>query len=227
MGLLTGITDPYGALEAWVYNAFLAPVALQIVREITGSPWRTWAAGTRVVDVGCGGGQLLANMARESAGIRVFGIDLSAGQVGRAAARLRRNRATGGVTQGSALCLPWADGAFHVVVSMGSLKHWPDRRAGLAECVRVLAPGGALMVLEFDRGSSDEEIGEFLARWRPPPPIRRALVARFRRRITGPSVDVGELRALVAGQPLVDVRVEHAPRLPMLSLRAVKDTRPV
>ena len=50
---------------------------------------------------------------------------------------------------GTAERLPWATVAFDLVVSTTSFDHWADQRAGLAECARVLAPSGRLVLADL------------------------------------------------------------------------------
>ena len=47
---------------------------------------------------------------------------------------------------GTAERLPWAAVTFDLVVGTTSFDHWADQRAGLAQCARVLAPGGCLVL---------------------------------------------------------------------------------
>jgi len=63
------------------------------------------------------------------------------------------------VIDGSAQALPLTDAACDTVYSFFSIKHWPDRAAGLAECLRVLRPDGLLVIAELDRAAD-------LAQWR-------------------------------------------------------------
>ena len=44
--------------------------------------------------------------------------------------------------------LPYPDETFDLVVSTTSFDHWADQRAGLAECARVLVPGGRLVLVD-------------------------------------------------------------------------------
>jgi ubiquinone/menaquinone biosynthesis C-methylase UbiE len=44
--------------------------------------------------------------------------------------------------------MPFADGAFDAVFMLGALHHMRDPALAVAECVRVLAPGGAVCILE-------------------------------------------------------------------------------
>ena len=51
-------------------------------------------------------------------------------------------------TEGTAERLPFAGKRFDLAVSTTSFDHWADQAAGLAECARVLAPGGELVLAE-------------------------------------------------------------------------------
>ena len=50
---------------------------------------------------------------------------------------------------GTAEQLPWPDRTFDLVVSTTSFDHWADQRAGLAQCARVLAPDGCLVLADL------------------------------------------------------------------------------
>lgn len=52
--------------------------------------------------------------------------------------------------QGSATDLPHPDGSLDAVLIVDALHHFPDHERCLAEAERVLAPGGVLVVREFD-----------------------------------------------------------------------------
>ncbi|MEY2571264.1 MAG: hypothetical protein QOE63_1614 [Acidimicrobiaceae bacterium] len=96
------------------------------------------AGARRVLDVGCGEGQV-ARMATSIAGVgRVVGVDPTAAQVVVAAER------AGGpayVRAGAAL-LPFASGSFDAVVACLVFEHIRDVDDAIAEVARVLAPGG-------------------------------------------------------------------------------------
>ncbi len=51
-------------------------------------------------------------------------------------------------TVGVAEDLRYPDGTFDLVVSTTSFDHWTDQQAGLAECARVLRPGGHLVLVD-------------------------------------------------------------------------------
>jgi SAM-dependent methyltransferase len=98
--------------------------------------------GREVVDVGCGNGALVRALAAR--GASVVGIEVSAEAVARADDGEHR------FLVGSADALPLDDASVDVCVLMRSLHHVPRDRMGaaLAECARVLRPGGAAYVAE-------------------------------------------------------------------------------
>ena len=114
--------------------------------------------GMRVLDLACGLGRVSAPLAL--AGATVIGLDnaLSMAQAARAKtarlARGRRARVHAGFAQGFSGALPFADRTFDAVLCLGLLEHLPGwlQEATLAECMRVLAPKGALyLVLNNNR----------------------------------------------------------------------------
>ena len=91
-----------------------------------------------LVDLACGGGLMAPHVAR--LGYRHVGVDL--GVQG-----LRLAREHGVLTvRGSVLAVPLADGCADVVVAGEILEHVEDDVGVLAECARLLRPGGILVV---------------------------------------------------------------------------------
>jgi ubiquinone/menaquinone biosynthesis C-methylase UbiE len=101
-------------------------------------------AGQRVLEVGCGTGHWLAAM--RALGCTVFGLDLSAQMLARAAQR----GATGCVVRGRAESLPWADASFDRVVCINALHHVAGKQRFLHEARRVLRPGGGFLSIGLD-----------------------------------------------------------------------------
>jgi ubiquinone/menaquinone biosynthesis C-methylase UbiE len=102
---------------------------------------------SRVLDVGCGTGYLLRRLAgRVPQALELCGIDAAPAMIETAramAADRRMNFATGTAEE-----LPYPEHTFDLVVSTTSFDHWADQRAGLAECARVLVPGGHLVLID-------------------------------------------------------------------------------
>jgi SAM-dependent methyltransferase len=103
-------------------------------------------SGKDVVDVGCGGGALVRELA--ALGARPIGIEISEAQL--AAARARDDGSGPQYLVGRAEALPLDDGTVDIVVFMRSLHHVPPEHleAGLREARRVLRPGGTVYVAE-------------------------------------------------------------------------------
>jgi ubiquinone/menaquinone biosynthesis C-methylase UbiE len=142
--------------------------------------------------------------------------------VRRAAARAAQAGIKARFVDGSALDLPFADGTFDAVLSVASIKHWPDPARGLAECARVLRAGGHLLVIEADRGCRLDDARRFVDGWRVPRAARRLLLPLFRTYVAGQAFDLDEARGLLAGAALDEARVERLEGLPALVLRGRK-----
>lgn len=105
--------------------------------------------GERVLDIGCGPGFLAAAMA-EAVGPagRVRGIDISADLISRA--RERNDRPWLSYATGDAMRLEESDAAFDVAVAVQVAEYLVDVDAFAAELVRVLRPGGRVLVVTTD-----------------------------------------------------------------------------
>ncbi len=107
--------------------------------------------GGRYVDVGTGPGALPASVAALRPDAAVTGVDPSQRMVELAQARLAASPGAepGRVLRGDATHLPLPDGSADVVSAVLTMHHWPDLDPGVAELTRVLAPGGAVVVVEM------------------------------------------------------------------------------
>jgi SAM-dependent methyltransferase len=154
------------------------------------------ARGLAVLDVGCGDGVLAARLARD--GAAVTGLDASAAMI--AVAR-RRAQAAGveiDLVEGDADALPFPAGRFDRVVSVATLCFADQPLRPVSEMVRVLKPGGRLIVGElgcWNLWAAQRRVKGWLGAdlWR---------AARFRSR--------GDLLALAAEAGLTDTSVSGA-----------------
>ena len=108
-------------------------------------------AGACVLDLGCGAGQLSVALAQRQ--LRVVAVDHQLEMLDRARRRLVEVGMSAHVTlaQADAARLPVADDRFDLVVALGVLPWVRDPSACVAEMVRVLRPGGALLVTISNR----------------------------------------------------------------------------
>ncbi|GAA2774747.1 class I SAM-dependent methyltransferase [Mycolicibacterium pallens] len=105
--------------------------------------------GADVLDVGTGPGVLLTELARRRPDLHLVGVDLSADMVSAAQRNLSEFGGRATAQQGDVVDLPFAAGAFDLVVSSFSSHHWDDPAAAVPELARVLRPGGRLYVYDF------------------------------------------------------------------------------
>ncbi len=107
-------------------------------------------AGARVLDLGCGGGILSEALA--GAGARVTAIDLSLEQI--EVARLHALESALDIDYrhcASAALAEEQPGSFDVITCMEMLEHVPEPAAILADCARLLKPGGRLFLSTINR----------------------------------------------------------------------------
>jgi ubiquinone/menaquinone biosynthesis C-methylase UbiE len=97
----------------------------------------TWAAG---------GGPTINKLAAKAA--KVYGIDYAAGSVAASRAHNKRLIVEGRVhvEQASMSQLPFADDKFDLVTAIETQYYWPNLRDDMKEILRVLKPGGRLLV---------------------------------------------------------------------------------
>ncbi len=118
--------------ESWM-NEFDLCCRLQWVREHLPG---VRLGGIRALDVGSG----LGHFSRLLAGYDAEVVSLDIGR------RLLARSAVPAPVQGSALDLPFADATFDLVVSSECIEHTPAPQRAIAEMVRVLRPGGTLLL---------------------------------------------------------------------------------
>ena len=119
--------------------------------------------GSRVLEIGCGTGNLLLLAARAVPGTTLTGLDPDPGALAAAGRKARRAGVTLRLDRGYADRLPYPDGSVDRVLSAFMLHHLPldQQQAALREVHRVLAPGGRLHLLDID-GSPPSASGRLL-----------------------------------------------------------------
>jgi len=153
--------DSYSRWMRIVSRVFYSRFAQVILKSLP-----SIAQGATVVDLGCGPGLLSIELCKLLPNARIIGVDPSAGMLEVA----RRNADEAGVANydtrlGAAEQVPLKPNSVNLVVTQGSLHEWDSVEEGLSEIIRVLRPGGSLIVKDFNRN--------WLSRW------KRALVEPF------------------------------------------------
>jgi demethylmenaquinone methyltransferase / 2-methoxy-6-polyprenyl-1,4-benzoquinol methylase len=124
--------------------------------------WRERAAdlarvgpGSRVLDVATGTGDMAIELARRVAPAgEVVGSDFSEGMLALAREKAAKRAAAGDLVQprfewADALELPYPEGSFDAATVGFGARNFSDLPRGLAEMVRVVRPGGRVVILEF------------------------------------------------------------------------------
>ena len=110
--------------------------------------------GQRVLEIGCGTGNLANLVKRLNPACPVVGIDPDPKALARARRKAQRREATIQFDQGFAEELPYPEASFDRVLSAFMLHHVrPDAKLlSLREAFRVLKTGGSLQLVDFDEG---------------------------------------------------------------------------
>jgi demethylmenaquinone methyltransferase / 2-methoxy-6-polyprenyl-1,4-benzoquinol methylase len=118
--------------------------------------FRSEAPVERVLDIGCGTGELTRLTARHFPDARVVGMDFTAAMLDVARQRTREFSGAGRIRfgRGTAMRLPFADRTFDLVTNAFLVRNLVDLPLALDEMRRVLRPGGVLMILEITEPAS-------------------------------------------------------------------------
>lgn len=101
-----------------------------------------------VLEVGLGYGSVTQLLAEY--GAQVTALDVAEEPVNQARHRFRLNKLDGTAIKGSILDAPFPDESFDILVAIGSLHHTGNLRGALAECHRLLRPGGKLLIMVYN-----------------------------------------------------------------------------
>ena len=176
------------AYDEAVYGGHARKLYAPILGALDGVPHR------RLLDLGCGTGELLKILLELGGNTACTGLDLSENMLAVARKKLGERAQ---LVRGDAERLPFGDGSFDAVVCNDSFHHYPDPAAVVAEVERVLRPGGTFV------------LGDCRHAW-----PGRALINLFLRFSRGGDVKIyaeREIRALLSARfGAVDYRVVNA-----------------
>ncbi|MBD2232953.1 class I SAM-dependent methyltransferase [Phormidium tenue] len=104
--------------------------------------------GDRILEIGFGGGDLIHKLVATGKPSQVVGVERSPDAIQICERRFQTliNQSTVELHQASAEALPFADQQFSQVCTVNTLYFWANAPQVLAECRRVLKPGGRLVI---------------------------------------------------------------------------------
>ena len=183
---------------AEAYDAFWATLTARVAAPLLDAAGV--GAGSRVLDVACGPGNVASIAAAR--GAVVTGVDVAAAMVARASA------AHPEITfrEANAEALPFPDASFDAAVASFLILHLADPDRGASELARVLVAGGAVALTSWDHADRAEVFGLLDAA------VERVGAPPSGGVPEGPDpfrfADDAELRALLERAGLADVRVD-------------------
>lgn len=151
----------------------------------------------KLLDVGCGGGRFLKRMKRR--GWQVEGIDFDAQATKKVTARFGIKTHVGDLTQ----CALPAD-SFDVITMSQSIEHLYDPNAVLRESLRILKPGGLLVMTTPNVMSiGAKEFGASWRGWEAPRHLHLFSVPSLQRLTQKAGFEISEARTYSAGSAVV------------------------
>lgn len=151
------------------FAKFLEPGALEFLARLDIAP------GTRMLDVGCGAGQIAIPAAQ--AGVDVTGIDIAANSIEQARVRAAEAGVTAQFDEGDAEALPYPSASFDLVVSLIGAMFAPRPDHVAAELLRVCRPGGRIVMANWTPQGHVGQMFKVIGKHVPPPAIMASPLA--------------------------------------------------
>jgi SAM-dependent methyltransferase len=127
-------------------------------------------AGERVLDLACGTGWASRSIARQCAGVKLFGIDIGPELIEVAKAKANGVNASIDYRVADAEKLPFEDNYFDAVISTCGIMFAGKPEAAAAELIRVTKPGGRIGLTTWKPDSEVMELFKVMKTYMPAPP---------------------------------------------------------
>jgi ubiquinone/menaquinone biosynthesis C-methylase UbiE len=152
----TWMSGDYGT-----FAKYMEPGALEILASWQVQP------GSKLLDVGCGAGQIAIPAARS--GVKVTGVDIATNSLEQARTRAKTEGLAVQFDEGDAEQLPYPDASFDTVVSLVGAMFAPRPERVAAELTRVCRPGGRILMVNWIPTSFVGQMFKAVAKHVPPP----------------------------------------------------------
>ena len=102
-----------------------------------------------ILDIGCGGGGAIHQLAKKATNGKVYGVDFSneSVMVSRITNKQFVQMGRVEIQHSSVSCLPFSDNMFDLVTAVNTHNYWPDLVTDMQEILRVLKPNGKLIII--------------------------------------------------------------------------------
>jgi ubiquinone/menaquinone biosynthesis C-methylase UbiE len=144
------------------FAKYMEPGALEILASWQIQP------GSKLLDVGCGAGQITIPAAR--AGIHATGVDIATNSLEQARARATSEGLKVQFDEGDAEQLPYPDASFDTVVSLVGAMFAPRPERVASEMTRVCRPGGRILMVNWTASGFVGQMFKAIAKHVPPAP---------------------------------------------------------
>jgi SAM-dependent methyltransferase len=145
------------------FAQYLEPGALEFLARLEAGP------GVRMLDVGCGAGQIAIPAAK--AGAEVTGIDIASNLIEQARQRAAKENVKVRFEEGDAEELAFPDASFDLVVSLIGAMFAPQPQRVAAELVRVCRPGGRIAMANWTPEGHVGQMFKIIGKHVPPPAL--------------------------------------------------------
>jgi SAM-dependent methyltransferase len=180
-----------GLLPVWLHNGLKKEADYLRFMTLKNEP-----VGS-MLDVGCGGGRLLNRMKKR--GWQVEGIDFDAQATAKVTQRYGIKTHVGDITQ---CFLP--EHSFDVICMSQTIEHLYEPAATLQECLRILKPGGLLVMTTPNAESiGATEFGAFWRGWEAPRHLHLFTVKSLQQLTRSAGFQIDEARTYTAGSAVV------------------------
>ncbi len=116
--------------------------------------WKKWltsvlpyVTGKRILEVSFGPAWLMTQYPKDK---EIYGLDYNAEMVSRVKEKLGKKGVDAEIVKGNVENMPYPDSFFDTVVNTMAFSGYPDGEKAMEEMLRVLKPGGVLLLLDYD-----------------------------------------------------------------------------